>query len=264
MNICKNNNQHYGKFFESAVSSYINGVENYYNDFDFPAEDIEFMKKDAEKCAHYIHGNTCKWVGNHTISEDCDIIVDNKRHIELKYVSSGNGTYFNTSIYYFTKFGFNFKDYMNKAGLYEAIEQVGFTPNKKNNSPVNQKVSSEIRHNFSSEYKKFIIPAEELARNLFISDVVDFLTNNPTYKYEFISDMLSKNSITCTKTVPDEIIVYNYNTKKIFNIDLNSQIKTGNLNNTNKGIKIDDIRIAIGWQNGNGLNNPTLRVFLGA
>ena len=31
---------------------------------------------------------------------------------------------------------------------------------------------------------------------------------------------------------------------------------------TDKGMVIGNIRIAIGWQNGNGLNNPTIRVFL--
>ena len=31
---------------------------------------------------------------------------------------------------------------------------------------------------------------------------------------------------------------------------------------TDKGFKIGNIRFAIGWQNGNGLNNPTIRVFL--
>ena len=267
MHVTKENNQHYGKFFESAVNSCINGVEEYYSDFNFSPEDIEKMKADAKKCADYINGTTCKWVGKHTISEDCDIIVDGNRHIELKYVSQGHGTYHNTSIYYFKDFGFDFKDYMTKAKLYEAIESIGFTVSREKASPVDIPISEKIRHEYNSQYKKVVIPAEELARSLFISDIVEYLNNNPIKKWQFISDMLSKKTTSTkskAKRPPDEFIVYNYETGKISTINLGSQIDKGNLNRKKKSIKIDKVRISIGWQNGNGLCNPTLRVFLEA
>ena len=75
-------------------------------------------------------------------------------------------------------------------------------------------------------------------------------------------ETIRKNTETVNKTAPDKIVVFNYKEKEIYEVNPNNQIEEGNISNTDKSIKIDNIRIAIGWQNGNGLNNPTIRVFL--
>lgn len=264
LNITKETNQYYGKFFENAVASIINNetIVNKTGYDNFTSEDINQMIDDAKICAKYLNGTKCEWVGNQTSNANCDIIIDDNEHIELKYVSSGTGTYFNTSIYYFTKFGFDFKEYMNNNNYYDIFKDNGFNYSLKNNSPVNVKESKNIRHNYSNIWEKEIKPADEKIRQQFIDDLVKYFNNHHDCLYTFISDMLNKNTETVNKTAPDKIIVFNYKEKEIYEVNPNNQIEEGNISNTDKSIKIDNIRIAIGWQNGNGLNNPTIRVFL--
>ena len=76
--------------------------------------------------------------------------------------------------------------------------------------------------------------------------------------------MLNKESLTNKKGKPDKLLIYNYNKKTIteLNVDdffnsINKHIKKNNL-----GLTMGNIRIAFSWQNGAGLNNPTIRVFL--
>ena len=101
-------------------------------------------------------------------------------------------------------------------------------------------------------------------REEFTKDIANYFINNTDKIYEFINDMINKNTETCQKNAPDRLIVYNYNTDKIKEINLNDFIK--NINNNiqvnQKGLVFGNIRIAFGWSNGNGLNNPTIRVFL--
>ena len=96
LSIVKDTNQYYGKYFENAICSVINN-ENFINNTNynnFTEEDLELMQKDAKYFVsnNFPSANKAKWVGNNTETENCDIIIDNK-HIEIKYVSSGNGTY---------------------------------------------------------------------------------------------------------------------------------------------------------------------------
>ena len=53
MEITKNNNQYYGKYFERAICSVINN-EPFVNltNFNFPPEDIEKMNSDAKICSN--------------------------------------------------------------------------------------------------------------------------------------------------------------------------------------------------------------------
>lgn len=82
------------------------------------------------------------------------MILDNGQTIELKRVSSGSGTYYNTSIYHMTKYGFDFKDYLREFSLYDALRDnfPGLIISEKNNSPVSMADSNKIRHQFSSVY----------------------------------------------------------------------------------------------------------------
>ena len=41
-----------------------------------------------------------------------------------------------------------------------------------------------------------------------------------------------------------------------------AKISLKKFKNTGLGMSFDNFRIQIGWQNGSGLNNPTLRVFI--
>ena len=259
----RSDNQYFGKYFENAICCTINN-EKYFNptDYNFSTEEIEQLQKEAKIVADYLNGKTAIWSGNETKNSNCDLIVDDQ-NIEIKRVSQGNGTYFNTSIYYFKKFGFDFKDYLEKYGVYDAIEKIGYTPNKKNNSPVNQKISSEIRHKHTEEYNKYVLPADEKARAYFQKDIIDYFNNNPNEALEFFVNMLDKETETIQKGKPDRIIVFNYSKQTIYELNVNDFYKKSiNLTSTEKSIIINNIRFALSWQNGIGLNNPTIRVFL--
>lgn len=271
----KSDNQYFGKYLEIAITAKINNESqnpnpNDYeelNGYNFSENEIINLNNDAKKVAEYIGNNhKATYVGNHTVSGIGDIILDDNIHIEIKRVSAGTGTYHNTSIYYFTDFGFDFKDYMDKFQLRENIEK--FFPDipvkYKDKSPVSQSNSSMIRHSSNHGYDT-IVEIDKQMRMAFVQDIVNFFRNNPEKAQIFYKDMVNKRKISQQKeTIADRFIVFNYNKNSITEIDLN-KIKTDPINTiyvNDLGFCIGDLRIQIGWQNGNGLNNPTIRAFL--
>ena len=131
-------------------------------------------------------------------------------------------------------------------------------------APVSQTNSSIIRHNYEQLWKNEIVPVDEAVRHIFIADIANYFSNYSEKIYEFISDMMNKNTATSKKTAPDRLIVLNYAKNKVYEVDLKhftDNIST-NIRITDKGLVIGNIRIAISWQNGIGLNNPTIRIFL--
>ena len=263
----KSENQYYGKYRECCVVAALNGTKVEYNEnYIFSNEEKEKMYNDGKKIANFIGNYTAIYSGNHTATAAGDIILSNGENVEIKTVSAGTGTYFNTSIYYFLKWGFNFKDYMEKYGLYEAIDNGPWNikANRKANSPISQTNSSFIRHNFLKNYENTVKLIDEKMREEFTKDIANYFINNTNKIYEFINDMISKNTETCQKGAPDRLIIYNYNTDKIKEINLSNFIKNinNNIQATQKGLIFGNIRVVFGWSNGNGLNNPTIRVFL--
>ena len=262
-------NQYYGKYRECCIVAHLNNeAVDYKENYNFSEEEKQKMYNEAKLIADFLgYENKAVYIGDKTSNESGDIKLDNGEIIEIKTVSSGTGTYFNTSIYYFLKFGFDFKDYMKKYKLYETLEEnfgdfINISQN--NNSPVNQKDSSLIRHNYKDIYEEKILPIDIAIRKKFTSDLVEYFSNNIEELYKFINDMLEKNSSTSKKTKPDRLIILNYNKKSVKEIDLKN-FKNNlqfNIRNTDTGIVIGNIRIALSWQNGRGLNNPTIRVFL--
>lgn len=261
-------NQYFGKYRECCVVANLNNSEVKFNENYFFSElEQKTLYEEGKLIADFLGNHRATYLGNHTSNESGDILLDNGEVVEIKSVSSGTGTYFNTSVYYFLKFGFDFKKYMEKYGLYDALEFTFGSKvkiSRKNNSPVTIKDSSFIRHNCEEEYEKNIKPVDEKMRSAFIEDLSDYFSNNPSAVYEFISDMLNKNTPTSKKTSPDRLIVLNYKKKKVREINLKTfkdNVST-NIRKTPKGLVVGNIRVAVSWQNGVGLNNPTIRVFL--
>ena len=80
----------------------------------------------------------------------------------------------------------------------------------------------------------------------FTQDIAKYFTQNPEKIYEFISDMLNKNSSTSKKTSPDRMIVLNYKNGTVREIDLahfKENIST-NIRVTEKGLVIGNVRLA--------------------
>lgn len=64
--------------------------------------------------------------------------------------------------------------------------------------------------------------------------------------------------------MPDRMVVLNYRKGSVHEVNLKNfqdNIST-NVRITNTGLVIGNVRVAFSWQNGVGLNNPTIRVFL--
>ena len=223
-----------------------------------------------EQIANYLGKSAATYIGNKTSNEKGDIYLPNtNEHVEIKRVSSGTGTYYNTSIYYLSKFGFNFHEYMEKFGLIKALKE-NFanyvSASEQNNSPVTQKESHYIRNdvNTSKLYKEIICPLDKKMREAFTNDVYHFFINHPDKAYDFFSDMLNKESLTNKKGKPDKLLIYNYNKKTITELNVDDFFKSINkhIKKNNLGLAVGNIRIAFSWQNGAGLNNPTIRIFL--
>lgn len=271
----KADNQYFGKYFEIATVAKINNDDKTPNPADYPelsgyefsSEEINTLNNQAQGLADYFgREHTAEWVGGHTVSGIGDIVLDGHTSAEVKRVSTGSGTYHNTSVYYFTAFGFDFKDYMAKFHLRETIEKyfpdipVSYT----NNSPVNQDNSSKIRHSTKNGYEE-IKKIDEEMRAAFIQDLAKYFQANPEQAQIFYKDMINKRKLSQQKeTAVDRFIVYNYNKNTITEINLD-EIRANpadTIYSNNLGFCIGGLRIQIGWQNGNGLNNPTIRVFL--
>lgn len=265
----RKDNQYYGKYCECAVVACLNNAPIEYREkFIFSNEEQKELFNDAKLIADYLGSHKATYLGNHTSTESGDILLDNDEVIEIKRVSSGSGTYFNTSIYYFEQFGFNFKDYMENYSLYDALEKTfgeKIKVNRKTNSPISQKDSSMIRHSaFLDIYEQDILPVEANMRECFTKDIVNYFAINTEEVYRFITDMLEKKTSINRKHSPDRLIVLNYNKQKVREINLKNfkNSISNNIRITQKGLVVGNIRVIFGWQNGTGLNNPTIRVFL--
>lgn len=266
MKIEKENNQYYAEYIESRVVSLINKEDYILPDclqnFLFPVEDLEEMNKDAEKIAKTLGGKTAIWVGRSCGNEKCDILIDD-HEVELKYVSCGSGTYLNSSLSYFSdRLGFtSFKDYTSKE-LLPFLKNYFGDGVYNNLSPVSIEQSKEIRHNQPDLYKQ-IQKIDKETRKDYVNDLYNFLISNPDKMISFVNDCITKN--VGNKHTPEVLFIFNHETKKITvysKEEIERKVKNTSIKKTSLGLVFDNFRVAIGWQNGNGLNNPTFRVFL--
>ena len=87
--------------------------------------------------------------------------------------------------------------------------------------------------------------------------------NNTEARLQFIKNLITKEA--SNKSMPDRLIVFNHDTKWIreFNKqDILTCLVNDNLALSGGTIKMYGVHFTIAWQNGTGLNNPTIRVFL--
>lgn len=257
----------YGNLFECFVCDYINNnnsieVEHFLKERNCPLteEEINQISNDAKILISNSFSNAkdCKRIGGATKKENGDLIIDNVVY-ELKYVSQGNGTYLNTSIDYFRKIGGpDFKLYIDKYICPLLVPYFGETVYK-NLSPVSLKESKYIRYNEKELYEK-IKREDKTARIEYVKDLYSFFKEKPEKLYHFYYDIFNKSI--SDKVSPNSIIIFNYLNKeiKMLNPNLEDIIKV--FKASSLGFTINDFRVQIGWQNGNELNNPTIRAFI--
>ena len=278
----KGNNQYFAEYMEKAVCAIINKTE-IINDTGYPftEKDMILMNKQANYWVKrdFPYAYKATYLGRKTVTADCDIIINDTEHVELKYVSEGNGTYLNTSLYYFTQFGFNFHDYMENMGYLDLLTTIfgDKIVKRNNNSPVNEEISSSFRKSHPDIYKNDILPADKKVRQNFVNDLINYFKQPEHYNdlQTFGHQMVTKETPTSQKRNPDVVSVYGYKDDVIRRIYPDQILKPNEpisitqeeSFNRNKetifSIKLNNIiRVQIGWQNGTGLNNPTIRVFI--
>ena len=268
----KTNNQDFGKYFEYCISERTKNVTvpPEWEHYNFSDKTRNEVFDDAQYVLPLLpQGQIAHWVGNHTVSGNGDLVMDDGTIIEVKYLqNNSSGTYFNPSIYNLKKFGFDFKDYLNEAKYYDLLESLFGHDNqvrvsRKNCSPFNGDESEYIRAAYPEEWANIVYPAMELIIEKLTDELFEYLAADQNNLLNFLHFILNKSG---NKTMPDKLISFNYHKKEAHIIDVKevaNGLQTLNLRKTDKGFTIDEtIRIQLSWKNGYGLYNPAMYVYI--
>lgn len=270
-------NQHYGKYFELCVATHLNQAKelpSYKWEEYIPQSDRLLLFQEAISVANYIGIQPCIYTGDKTSKASGDIVLSNTGEIiEIKRVSKSKGTYYNPSQSSLLDYGFDLHEYMDKYYLYNALEDTfgdGYKISRKNWSPITQDDSSAIRAIWTDIWEANIVPIDKTMRYHLTQDVKTYFKTHPTDFKNFVINMITKHSNTSRKRYPDKIIVFNYCTNSIETIDVLELLTNEIVDDTIEmqdsdsqfSFNIKNFRFTISWQNGIGLNNPTIRVYI--
>lgn len=277
----KEKNKYSGELFERIiVNSFEN--ENYVEkDTKLTEEENEKCCNSAKKVLNYLKENiqieTIKHICKETKNQLGDILINNKISVEIKYLnSSGLGTYHNSTLSYFDKKLKlkSYKDFLKENNYYsfvnELLKENNLVANIENSSPFTIEESKIIRKQLKDKYSD-IKDYEEKIRKQYIDYLYKELINNKELINILIFDLINKITFSKDnynyKGIVDYYIVFLENKNKIITIKKESLEELKNkkieIQKTDKSIIIKDLfRIVPGWQNGTGLNNATIRIFL--
>ena len=271
----KSTNQYFGELFEIALCNELDiNTNDFKIDHVFSKDEIDSVKSDA-KCMgdllrQSIDFNSSDWFycARSTVSSLGDL-SDGSTTIELKYFSNGSGTYHNTSINYLNNLGIeSYHDFLNRHGYYQELARIipDMKANTNSNSPFSNEQSHIIRHTMKSEYAAI----EEIEANIrakYVSYVVDEICNRnlvDTIFNDFINKKKTSNG--AYKGIPDFLAICNHRNGSCRVFKKNQLVNLSSVSSVKvKGFSItinDVMNLVIGWQNGNGLSNPTIRCFL--
>lgn len=259
MMLTKKNSQYFAEYVEKKIYQKVTGIRLPCPNYSFSADEKKEMDSDAEKIAAYFSKSAVfKYTGRNTSNSVADFYSDGK-DIELKYTKMSSGTYFNTSVEYCSlKLGFpSYQKYLLKFGVLDFLSSFFGQKVFENISPVSiseSKLFRKDKMNYS-RLKKL----ESKARKAYVEDFLKYLQENKLEKI-FLSDMINKYS---KGKAPDQIIIFNYENKDIKIFDMKDFESEGKLMLSGQNsLKNSTVRVTFAWQNGTGLNNPTIRVFL--
>lgn len=250
-------NQHSGKDFEKHIYYFLTGEKLELSGIQFLddiQQDAQFV---ANKIKEELNPSDVIYAGDN-YKQDGDLIIDSLP-VEIKYVSGGgSGTYYNTSMSVFEKFDMksfrefdtpirNFLEPFFGKGVYE------------NNSPVSMKESKFFRQD-EANYK-LLKNIDKECRKQYVNYIYNFFKVNKSVMVDFYHKMLSKEL--SNKRAPEYIFVFDRTSKSTKVIRKSELVKNDFvLSKNDLGFSISNLRFAVSWQNGCGLNNPTVRVFL--
>lgn len=232
-------------------------------------KEIETIEKVSKETTRVINSYIPKikkvWhCGNSVGTQLGDIKIDNKS-IELKYISSGTGTWHNTSMAYFNHIK-PYNDFLKEHNYYEDLKTIV------DEELIVDEGMSPIPNYKSLSKSQFddITILEGQLRELYVKTIYDYYNSNKEELKTLYIDMLTKKRTGSNKKkgIPDLLVIQNSSTGEVNVLTkhfIKSLIKDGveNISNQGKSIKLGKyIRLAIGWQNHNGCSNPTIRAFL--
>lgn len=220
---------------------------------------------------------SAKRVGNHTSKQIGDLVLtlgdDSKKTLELKYTDKGKGTYHNTSLELLKYYGVeSYSDFLRKQGYADFLENLlkdtSVKVKKIGCSFVTNKDSSYIRNRLDSFYYKTIQEEETKLRKQYTQSTLDSFRKNKEILGRLIKDLIFKVKSNLTyKGIAD---YYLYFCKELSEATIESKEsllerllqKELDIKETESGFSLGEMTIQFGWQNGCGLNNPTIRVFV--
>ena len=271
----KSTNQYFGELFEVSLCNEL-GIDtgNFHIDYNFADNEISDVKHDASNMAKLLNtfidfaDRNWFYCARNTVSVLGDLSNGNTS-IELKYVNSGSGTYHNTSVTYLDNLGLiSYHNFLIEHGYYEQLNRIipSMQANIYSVSPFTHKESHIIRHNMKNEYAE-IERIESSIRSEYIRYVVNEITNRNLIDTVFEDFMNKKKTSNGQyKGIPDFLAICNHHTGtcRIFDKNQLADLPSrSSIRIIGSSIVIDDVmRLVIGWQNGNGLSNPTIRCFL--
>lgn len=186
----KANNQYYGRAFEEAIVALINKEETDFDFYDFPAEDLDNILTYAQNSLKYFEKGVAIYNGRN-INGTGDIIINNKSY-EVKLVSGGKGTYFNTTMRLLDDFlPFTYLPYMEKEGIFDFYEKKGIQYHRDVSPIKSTKQASELRHSNPS-FAEEVGELDKHARAKYIKDAYDYFSAHKESLYKLVSTLITK------------------------------------------------------------------------
>lgn len=250
-------NRYSGKDFEKHIYCFLTGEKLELSGIHFSDDMQQDAKLVADKIKETLNPSNVIYAGDN-YKQDGDLIIDNLP-VEIKYVSSGgSGTYYNTSMSVFEKFGMrSFRDF--DTPIRNFLESFFGKSVYENNSPVSMKESKLFRQD-ENNYK-LLKSIDKECRKQYVNYIYNFFKANKNVMVDFYHKMLSKEL--SSKNAPEYIFVFSRTSKATKVIRKSELVKNDFiLSKSDLSFTISNLRFAVSWQNGSGLNNPTIRVFL--
>lgn len=262
----KANNQYYSNYLEEKTTYLLyNNYKEREVSFSFSEEELLELNEEALNISNFIkkHFDVLKAerIGNHTGIENGDILINNNIILELKSVEkAGSGTYFNTSLNSISNL-LNIKPYN------EFLKENDYYTNLKKitNILFREETSSpflvEDYKKLSNDEKKQISRLESPIRSKYVNLIYEAMINK-NMEEDIAKYYLNKGR---KNNIPDYIIISNRSKKKvrILSKEELSNLEFSDIVKRQKSIIFKGMfRMNFGWQNGNGICNPTIRVFL--
>lgn len=270
----KADNQWYGKGFEQSIVMIKNNlplINPYPTHISSEQWDdiLAHAKIFIVEYERYEKIDTIAWIGNQTKTGCGDLLINGKK-VEIKHVFDGTGTYLNTSWENFkNQYGIplDAKSFLKEYNLYDELQmKFGDKVNMNNISPFSTSQAKVIMKEHSVWYKMYKVK-EESARTILVNQAYQYLLVHPETVTKLLYDIITKTI--SNKEMPDQLVIFNYGKKEItyFSdkqklIELKNNYKLDKTARQKLGFTLGNFRIQIGWQNGAGLCNPTVRVFI--